>query len=960
LNDVTTTGTCFTITATNVTLNLNGNNVFYGNQNSATAYYGVYSNKNYTTVKNGYISRGNSAALTNTRYGIYMTANSFGTVDTLYFSDNYRGINFFNVNYTNVTNVAVFDSTDYGIFFDNGAYNFVNNVISNYNSRGVYFYETVYSNVSNVIANYNSYSGLDFNHASNCRATNASLNYNGEEGFWVGGASSGQVLTNISAAYNKQGVFFTCTSCTLENSNLHYNTDYGIYAGDYNSNFTMRNNNASGNGNLDFYLGIVFISDASNTVIDSSNIINFSKRVYYNSSVSNYVFDATTAPNVGAIYCIKCNNVTYKDFSIYGYTLYLLYSNNSKVENASIYNSLYGILTKQGQNNTFKNITVDSNDYGLFLQDDFKDSLINSTIRLNRDYSIYLSNADNFTLINSSVSSTTGYGIYNSNSDNVLVYNNFFNNSINYLPSSGVPIIFNTTLTFARNIMNRLYIGGNFWGYPNGTGFSETCADADKNGICDSSYEVDSGNYDYLPLYIADTSGPTMTFPFYTNATLLNVSKILTLNVTVGDVLSNVSSCLVNVNGTNQTIPYSDGWCNSSSIVLAGATGGNTIIKFYANDSINNFGLNNSYNVVIDVNGPVININSPDNRTYATDAITFNIDPVDDSGIVSSCNYSLDGKANISLTYFGGYWMKTNSSMTETNHNVTFYCIDSFGKFGSSTEYFVIDVPVSSSSAGGASSVQTTPLPEKSITVYLDKVIASKEVTSIVSLEGIYLTRITTLSKENISSATISIKTINNIVDSGLLFGLDEENIYQGLEINSSLKNENLENITFEFKIEKDWLAGKDMSQVTLQRKSESSTEWEMLNTTLVSDDDSYYYFKSVSPGFSLFAIYLDENLCTPGELFCSGEVLKLCHEDRSSTVIENCEFGCSDGKCLEYWEPDEKESIWQRFTKLLSGAWINFGNVVFIILVLIVSLAVILVSFITYKYFKKKGLIKK
>jgi len=56
----------------------------------------------------------------------------------------------------------------------------------------------------------------------------------------------------------------------------------------------------------------------------------------------------------------------------------------------------------------------------------------------------------------------------------------------------------------------------------------------------------------------------------------------------------------------------------------------------------------------------------------------------------------------------------------------------------------------------------------------------------------------------------------------------------------------------------------------------------------------------------------------------------------------------------------DEEESILQRVGKLIFGTWLTFGTIVFSIIVAIVSLSLILVSFITYKVFKRRGLIKK
>ena len=58
-------------------------------------------------------------------------------------------------------------------------------------------------------------------------------------------------------------------------------------------------------------------------------------------------------------------------------------------------------------------------------------------------------------------------------------------------------------------------LGGNFWGNPSGTGFSETAADANRDGICDRPYAINSGNADLLPLARASGAGtvPTTAVP---------------------------------------------------------------------------------------------------------------------------------------------------------------------------------------------------------------------------------------------------------------------------------------------------------------------------------------------------------------------------------------------------------------------------------------------------------------
>jgi hypothetical protein len=59
--------------------------------------------------------------------------------------------------------------------------------------------------------------------------------------------------------------------------------------------------------------------------------------------------------------------------------------------------------------------------------------------------------------------------------------------------------------------------GGNFWAYPNDTGYSQTCADSNSDGICDSPYALDSNNTDYLPLAYKQTNVEIDTIGIYRN-----------------------------------------------------------------------------------------------------------------------------------------------------------------------------------------------------------------------------------------------------------------------------------------------------------------------------------------------------------------------------------------------------------------------------------------------------------
>jgi hypothetical protein len=92
---------------------------------------------------------------------------------------------------------------------------------------------------------------------------------------------------------------------------------------------------------------------------------------------------------------------------------------------------------------------------------------------------------------------TNGY-FYNN-----YFYNNIFNASISNVHIISAPIgvnYWNTTKTLGTNVVGGKYLGGNYWTNPWGTGFSDTCPDADGDNICDVTYTVTTDNIDYLPL----------------------------------------------------------------------------------------------------------------------------------------------------------------------------------------------------------------------------------------------------------------------------------------------------------------------------------------------------------------------------------------------------------------------------------------------------------------------------
>src|SRR3989339_504648 len=130
-----------------------------------------------------------------------------------------------------------------------------------------------------------------------------------------------------------------------------------------------------------------------------------------------------------------------------------------------------------------------------------------------------------------------------------------------------------------------------------------------------------------------DTTDPVITLPFYTNGTKKKNTESLILNISVTDAASGLTNgvCLIDVNGTNQSVSISSGWCNSSAIALTGLADGNQTIRVWVNDSTNNIGLNNSYVVEVDTTAPVITLPFYTNATKKknTESLILNISVTD-------------------------------------------------------------------------------------------------------------------------------------------------------------------------------------------------------------------------------------------------------------------------------------------------------------------------------------------
>jgi hypothetical protein len=96
-----------------------------------------------------------------------------------------------------------------------------------------------------------------------------------------------------------------------------------------------------------------------------------------------------------------------------------------------------------------------------------------------------------------------GIGVLSSSDHPCTIWNNVLNNTDNgFFPNTAPAFTLTHPKTAGPNIVGGPDIGGNFWAFPNGTGFSQTHPDANHDGFCDEPFVSVDGATDYLPLAV--------------------------------------------------------------------------------------------------------------------------------------------------------------------------------------------------------------------------------------------------------------------------------------------------------------------------------------------------------------------------------------------------------------------------------------------------------------------------
>jgi PGF-pre-PGF domain-containing protein len=218
---------------------------------------------------------------------------------------------------------------------------------------------------------------------------------------------------------------------------------------------------------------------------------------------------------------------TINGFSIMkdGILMHGRHSQENTIRNNYFYNCGVGLSAMEyGMGDVIMNNEFHGGGIGLkYLHGGDRDVRIIGNRIYDAEYGIRLLNGTGCGEISGNIISGCGVGLYMVSDAYVgivyagIVSNNLFNNTHNIWIDEWASIEkLNKDKTSGKNIIGGPYIGGNYWGTPEGDGFSQTHLDMNGDGIAEEPYQISEGIIDYLPLVTprtepAPTPEPTPT-----------------------------------------------------------------------------------------------------------------------------------------------------------------------------------------------------------------------------------------------------------------------------------------------------------------------------------------------------------------------------------------------------------------------------------------------------------------
>ncbi|MCX6771859.1 MAG: right-handed parallel beta-helix repeat-containing protein [Candidatus Micrarchaeota archaeon] len=423
--DLTSNGTCFTVNATNVTIECNGHSIA---GNNASGSYGIYSNQAKTNV--------DSCNIGNYMNGIYFQGAANGKITG-----------------TNATSTYFYGN---GIILTNNA---SSNIITNSKGTaitgvGIYINSSFGNAVTGSTGSSSTWDGFHIESSDNNTIANSKgISTRSGTGISLYSSSNNQIADFAAISNTTAGIFIlTSAGNTISNTNGTSNYGTGIILHTSWGN-TIAGSQGATNGTTTETFGIYVTNSNSNTITSSKGTSNYDAGIYLNTDSSfNAILNSTGTSRSGSgIYLSTCFSNTIANStgtSGSGNGIYIQTSADNTIDNSNgTSNSSFGINVESGGKNTIINSRgTNTNLYGGIQIYSNVNNIINTTGTSKTGYGIVIPGSYN-NVINSEGRSNSGYGLH--------LIENSYNNIINTkgISNTSSGIVFNGNTNY-NNLTN--------------------------------------------------------------------------------------------------------------------------------------------------------------------------------------------------------------------------------------------------------------------------------------------------------------------------------------------------------------------------------------------------------------------------------------------------------------------------------------------------------------------------
>ena len=463
--DLIATDDCLTlIDVQDVTINCHGHTIYSATPLNKNAFYIKSSRR--IQIKNCHIRNLNGIVVNNSS-----NINVLGQKITDFFD---FGIKFTDVNKSKIADVLIKKKIP-------------NHIQKHGHNIGILLLKAVDVSVTNTESTGNMSVSVAVVESKHCSLENSNLNHT-EIGFLA--MRSGDVsVTNTRIRNNKIGINLDNVDTALTSDTIiESNTESGIYVGK-SSNVVFKKNRIDHN--------------RCGVLVNNSDHIE----ILHNTITNNNLHNPWHAKCMGGIdfqYVTRSKIMHNKVIKNYPSNIWVQNGNSNKI----LYNTIKdaegkGFSGLQMHSSTYNEIgynIVASNRIAIYLMNKSTHNKIHHNyVYHNYEDGIDFDKSEYNDVYNNVVKDTKVEGICFWSAGNNLIYNNVFNNKSNqWFDHDPGSILYKNTWNVSRTD----FVGGNYWANPKGSGFSETCPDKNKDGICDSKRVLDwrGLNVDYMPL----------------------------------------------------------------------------------------------------------------------------------------------------------------------------------------------------------------------------------------------------------------------------------------------------------------------------------------------------------------------------------------------------------------------------------------------------------------------------